>query len=404
MNNEPTGGHEHSQRELEKRVYHLKTLFDVSQEISFMKGVEEISKTLLTMIMGTFGSLSGIVVLVDTDKGCIETISRRGIEGDVESELSCVIDADILEELRESTEIEIISGEAGRRNRDGRKLLEVLARFKVDIWIPFRVNDVLQGGIGLGEKILGEEYTADDQELLFTLTKQGAVALENAVLVEQMKREEIVRTNLSRYLSPQIVEQVISNDLDVNLGGARNVVTALFSDIRGFTSISEAQPPDRLVRILNEYFTAMANCVFENQGTIDKYIGDAVMATFGGLVPLENSARSAVNAALRMMEILPELNERWQRDYDGFTVQIGVGITTGEVFLGNIGSPERMEYTVIGDTVNVASRFSGLAGAGQVIVGRETLDALGVEFRYRALPPAIVKGKSGKIEIFEILA
>jgi adenylate cyclase len=148
----------------------------------------------------------------------------------------------------------------------------------------------------------------------------------------------------------------------------------------------------------------MANCVFENQGTIDKYIGDAVMATFGGLVPLENSARSAVNAALRMMEILPELNERWQRDYDGFTVQIGVGITTGEVFLGNIGSPERMEYTVIGDTVNVASRFSGLAGAGQVIVGRETLDALGVEFRYRALPPAIVKGKSGKIEIFEILA
>jgi adenylate cyclase len=147
----------------------------------------------------------------------------------------------------------------------------------------------------------------------------------------------------------------------------------------------------------------MANCIFEFQGTIDKFIGDAIMSLYGSLVDLENPCRNAVRTAIEMMKIMPELNRKWQTDYNGFSMQVGIGITSGEVFIGNIGSPERMEYTAIGDTVNVASRFSGLAKGGEIIVGRTTLDALGGEFVYKEHPPALVKGKSEKMEVFEIL-
>ena len=136
-------------------------------------------------------------------------------------------------------------------------------------------------------------------------------------------------------------------------------VSVLFSDIRGFTTISETWPPDQLVTILNEYMTEMVAVVFENKGSIDKFVGDAIVAVFGSLVEVENHARHAVNAALGMRRRLDDLNIEWQERY-GVELSIGVGINTGEVFLGNIGSPERMEFTVIGDAVNVAARLEGL--------------------------------------------
>jgi adenylate cyclase len=202
-------------------------------------------------------------------------------------------------------------------------------------------------------------------------------------------------------LSPQIVEDVIHNDVNVNLGGDRKTVTVLFSDIRDFTTITETRPADQLVHILNEYFTDMAKIIFENQGSLDKYIGDALVAVFGSLVHVENPAQNAVEASIQMMKTLPELNKHWTEEFD-FSMDIGIGITTGEVFLGNIGSPERMEFTVIGDTVNVASRFSGLAKAGQILVTRETFSQLRKETRFVEHPPTEVKGKTGKLEVFEI--
>jgi adenylate cyclase len=179
-------------------------------------------------------------------------------------------------------------------------------------------------------------------------------------------------------------------------------VTVLFSDIRNFTRISESLPPDKLVQLLNEYFTEMARIIFANQGSLDKYIGDAIVAVFGSLIPLENPGRTAVQAAIQMMKEMSSLNEKWKKQH-GFTMEIGIGINTGEVFLGNIGSPERMEFTVIGDTVNIASRFSDVAKAGQIFITKETLSNLGPGIKYTELPPVEVKGKTGKLEVFEVL-
>jgi adenylate cyclase len=270
------------------------------------------------------------------------------------------------------------------------------------LMVPLVFQDEVIGVINLGEKKSGKSYNREDIDLLRTLANQGAVAIKNARLADQMKSEEAVRTNLARYLSPQIVDQVIKKNVQVDLGGDRKVVTVLFSDIRNFTRISESLPPDKLVELLNEYFTEMAKIIFENQGSLDKYIGDAIVAVFGSLIPLENPGRTAVQAAIQMMKELSSLNERWENQY-GFRMDIGIGINTGEVFLGNIGSPERMEFTVIGDTVNIASRFSDVAKAGQILITKETLASLGSDIRHEKLPPVEVKGKSGKLEVFEIV-
>jgi adenylate cyclase len=279
--------------------------------------------------------------------------------------------------------------------------LNLLSSLRIDIWVPVRVDDDLRGGIGLGEKLSGDAYADDDEELLTTLANRGAVAIENAKLLEQMRREAITRTNLARYLSQEIVDQIIQKNVEINLGGDKKTVAVLFSDIRNFTQITENRPPVQLVEILNEYFTEMAGIIFENQGSLDKYIGDALIAVFGSLIPLENPSRNAVQTAIMMMKELPDLNAKWKEKY-GFTMNIGIGINTGEVFLGNIGSPERMEFTVIGDAVNVASRFSGIAKPGQILITKETRTALGPGFPSRALPPAAVKGKADKLEVFEI--
>jgi adenylate cyclase len=268
--------------------------------------------------------------------------------------------------------------------------------------VPMVLRDEVIGFLSLGEKKSGKYYNREDIDLLKTLAGQSAVAIENARLADQMKNEEAVRANLARYLSPQIVDQIIKNNVQVNLGGDRKEVTVLFSDIRNFTSISESLSPEQLVAFLNDYFTEMARIIFDHQGSLDKYIGDAIVAVFGSLIPLENSAEAAVQASVEMMRGMVQLNEKWRSQY-GFTMEMGIGINTGDVFLGNIGSPERMEFTVIGDTVNTASRFSGLARGRQILVTRTTRDLLGNQRPVIPLPSTRVKGKATEVEVFEII-
>lgn len=144
----------------------------------------------------------------------------------------------------------------------------------------------------------------------------------------------------------------------------------------------------------------MARIIFENQGSLDKYIGDAIVAVFCSLIPLENSAEAAVKASVEMMREMVRLNEKWKSQY-GFNMEMGIGINTGEVFLGNIGSPERMEFTVIGDTVNTASRFSGLAKNKQILATKATRELLGSKLPINQLPSTRVKGKAEEVEVFE---
>jgi len=390
-----------------KKFDYKATVNTVSNALASLLNQEAILTTLIGTIREQMFVDSAGVLLADHRQGAVSMFFMRDESGSSKpsiKESSLPLEKDSLlalvsQEKKLITKYDVAEDPEYEEFREscGRRFTELGA----SLAIPLIHQNEVKGVLALGYKKSGNFYAREDIQLLETLANQGAVAIENARLAEQMQKEEMVRTNLVRYLSPQIVDQIIDKDVQVNLGGDRKVVTVLFSDIRNFTTISETMPPDQLVTILNEYFTEMARIIFANQGSLDKFIGDAIVAVFGSLIPLENSAVPAAQAAIQMMQAMPILNEKWEKDLE-FHMNIGIGLDTGEVFLGNLGSPERMEFTVIGDTVNVASRFSGLAKPGEILMTRDTLGALGQAIPYEELPPAEVKGKSGKLEVFKV--
>lgn len=210
---------------------------------------------------------------------------------------------------------------------------------------------------------------------------------------------------MSKYLSPDVLEEVMSKgELKAEVG-QRKVLTVLFSDVRGFTSISESQDPGRVVEILNEYFSAMVSLIFESKGTLDKFIGDAIMAFWGAPMPRNDHAELAVSTALQMTQALRRLNERFRvRGME--PLAIGIGINTGEMIVGNIGSDQRLDYTVIGDNVNLSSRLESLTKnyGVEILISDGTHRLIWHKFPCRIIDLVAVKGKSIPVPVYEPLS
>jgi adenylate cyclase len=223
------------------------------------------------------------------------------------------------------------------------------------------------------------------------------------LIFEDITDEKRVKSTMSRYLSKEVVDQLLESN-EAALGGQVQKISVLFSDIRNFTNISEAIGARDTVSMLNDYFTVMIDVVFRHRGILDKYIGDAIMALFGAPFPGEQDANNAVRAANDMIVTLRTLNVSFIAD-GRKPIDIGVGINTGDAVVGSIGSPKRMEYTAIGDSVNLASRLEGACKAygAKVIISEYTVRALTVPARLRELDLMRVKGKDQPVAIFEAL-
>lgn len=218
-------------------------------------------------------------------------------------------------------------------------------------------------------------------------------------MAKGLKEKEIMKDTFGKIVDPAVRDYLL--DGNVKLGGELKEVTVLFCDIRGFTSLSEKLAPTEIVMILNRYFEKMSNCITEEKGLVNKYIGDAVMAIFGTPIKIENHAKSAVNAALKMRRAKDKLNIELQKESLPL-IQNGIGIHSGIVLAGNIGSTSRMEYTVIGDTVNLSSRIEGLCKEFKkdIIISESTLSKLDDNYVYTFLDEVHVKGKSKPVKIY----
>jgi len=210
-----------------------------------------------------------------------------------------------------------------------------------------------------------------------------------------------VLSNFQRYFAPDLARQIAGAEGEVQLGGAKRDVVVLFSDIRGFTPLSERMSPDEIASLLTEYFSEMVDVVFEHGGTLDKFIGDAVMALWGAPLARLDAADQAVRAAVAMQRRIDWLNAEWSRQ-GRQTIAVGIGINAGEVFAGNIGSDQRLEYTVIGDPVNTASRLCSRAGAGEILLSAALYGRLTNPPQVRALEPIPLKGKAQAVPVFSI--
>nr|MBI3612786.1 GAF domain-containing protein [Nitrospirota bacterium] len=258
------------------------------------------------------------------------------------------------------------------------------------------------GVIYVDNRVVSGAFTEDSVELLTNIANQAAIAIENALLYESVQKETHVRMSLQRYLSPSVVEDVMkSKEGALKLGGAKVDCSVLFADICGFTPLAESLDPEHVVGFLNEYFTAMTEIVFRHQGTLDKFIGDAIMAVFGAPVAMSDHACKAVTAAIEMQREAQRLRERAEKA-GRMAFHLRIGINTGPVIAGNIGSPSRLDYTVIGDTVNVASRLDPLAPADGIVISDATYQQVKGLVRADKLPPVQIKGRTGMVEPYEV--
>ena len=248
----------------------------------------------------------------------------------------------------------------------------------------------------------GKMLKEDDLELLNAVAAETSIAVDNALTHKRLVREELARAKYRRFMPPHVVDEILANPDVVNLGGKNSLVTALFSDVRGFTSMSETLEPNIVVEMLNKYFADMTPIVFEYRGLLDKYIGDGLMALFGAPIETEDAASNAVAAAIamqhRMLVVNADLKEAGLAE-----IAIGIGINTGTVTLGYIGSEERTDYTAIGDAVNLAARLEKQALGWQIIISRSTLNKIGDKFPVRPSGSIMVKGKKSAVEIYEVL-
>jgi adenylate cyclase len=225
-----------------------------------------------------------------------------------------------------------------------------------------------------------------------------------AVIVYRIMTEEKdkrrIRDMFGRYVSPRVVDQILANPPE--LGGVDKEVTVLFSDIRGFTEVSERMSSQELVNHLNVYFTAMTDVLMEYEGTLDKYIGDMIMGFWGAPLPQPEHAILACKCALRQMEVLNELNSQWPQDR---RIDIGIGINTGTVTVGNIGSVGRMNYTLMGDSVNLGSRLEGVnkTYGTHVMMSEFTYGLVKDRVIARELDDIRVKGKNKPVVIYELI-
>ena len=244
-------------------------------------------------------------------------------------------------------------------------------------------------------------FKPDDLELISAVAAQTAIAVENVRAHERLAKEEVARANYSRFLPEYVVKQLLDNPDSFKLGGVLQTITVLFADIRGFTRISEHAPPEKIVQLLNRYFSAMTDIIFAHGGTLDKYLGDGLMALFGAPTTTPKDAANAIAAAVAMQRRMLSINDELHAE--GFPeIGIGIGLHTGEVTVGYIGSERRSEYTAIGDAVNTASRLESNAKAGEILVSEVTAKAAHSRYQLAAREPISVKNREQPVPLFEV--
>ncbi len=273
-------------------------------------------------------------------------------------------------------------------------------------WLLDKIRAVEEGG---GNEVLmdaplmvgGERLSAN--VTVMPLQASGDKKLGSLVMIEDISSEKRMKSTMSRYMDPALADQLLASGSDF-LGGQSVEATILFSDVRSFTTLSEELGPQGIISLLNEYFTLMVDCITDQEGMLDKFIGDAIMAVFGTAKRHEDDEDRAVRAAIAMMTELHGFNYR--RIADGKRpIDIGIGINTDTVVSGNIGSPKRQDYTVIGDGVNLAARLESACKeyGAHILVSEHTIRKLKGTYRAREVDWVVVKGKTKPVGVYEVV-
>jgi adenylate cyclase len=391
-------------REIEKSNRILKVLTKVAETLIAVRPVEDVLHQVMDIVFEHMPADRGFLMLNDEspDGRLVPMVVRYRSPGGSEGRIT--VSKTIADRVVHDR-VSILTSDAMVDPRFGAGDSIRFHGIRSAMCAPLWNKDEVIGIIHVDSPMLTNCFTVNDLDLLTALANYAAVAIERARLNQKIIAEERKRERLGRFLSPQVTNRILAA-ADTHGGGELGApevreVTVLFADIVGFTTMSEKMSPSAVSLLLNDYLSRMTEVIFRHEGMLDKYIGDAIMAVFGAPLDMPDHAQRAIRTALEMQERLAEWNaER----HEGPELRIRIGINSGNAVAGEIGSINKKEYTVLGDTVNTASRLeSSVARPGTVVIGPNTREAAGAVFECRPLGAFTLKGKAREVQAYEVI-
>ncbi len=359
-------------RDLAQRLKELDTLYHVSKSVTTLYEREKLMERIVDAALYITGALEGLLVLLDPQTGEPRVGTHR------------------------------IYANNEYRSLESRALM--LHDTDLMVSVPLQSRGQVIGALTLSNKVSRQPFSPHDRLLLKMLGDYAAIAIENVRLLNELeerrereKRE--LRTLFEHYVAPQVVERILQHPQSVQPGGQRQVISILFADIRGFTTFSAQASPEVLMGVLNQHLGCAAGVILEEEGTLDKFLGDEVMAFFNAPLPQRDYALRAVRAAWKIIQRVQKLHTELPLQY---RLPMGIGISTGEAVVGNLGTSNLVNYTAIGNTVNKAHALQEMAGPWKILICQRTYDLVREQVRVRALPPVWIKGQSQPEPVYEI--
>ncbi|HVJ88370.1 MAG TPA: adenylate/guanylate cyclase domain-containing protein, partial [Labilithrix sp.] len=386
----------HEPQQLRVDYERLRLTWELTREIGLERDLDQLLHKIL-MSLFKFVNADRAVILLREPDGTLApkaTYRRDGTDAPIQ------VSSTILNHVT-TERASVLTHDASMDFASSKGKSMILNRISSAIVVPLLHEKDVLGALWLDSESLAQ-FQQKDLELVTAVANQAAMFIENNLLAKKIEQEIVNRERFSRLLSPNVAEQVLSGKLEVKKGGLYVPECTVFnSDIRGFTRMSEGASAEVINELLNEYFELMVETIFKFEGTLDKFMGDGIMAFWGAPVHHPDDALRSVQCALDQMEVLGRFNRK--RVEQGHPpLAVGMGLHTGPLVAGYVGSSKAMSYTVIGDTANTSARLCGIALSGQVIVSEPTLNRLGQRFEVEELPPAHLKGKEKPLRLFNV--
>ncbi len=384
---------------LRKDYERLRAAYQVGQRVAIQGELENLLKSLADIAIELIGADRVAILLMNQDSGEPEMRHAQRKDGTAED---VKVSSSILKEVTTSR-VGVLSADAGTDERFEGAASVLASNMRSTMCVPMLHSGELLGAIHCDTNLATGVFTEADLQLFTTIASQAAVAIRNAMLLQRLQQETSTRVQFQRFFSPGVVSQIVGGNMRVNQRGELREVTIFFLDIRGFTRMSEGMEPKDVVSLLNAFYSRMVPILFEHDGTLDKYVGDELMALFGTPQDLPEAPLAAVACAHAMREELVRFNEE-QAAAGKPTLKMGIGIHSGPALCGIIGSPKTRQYTAMGDTVNTAARLCSIAKPDAILISRATYDAVKDNVEVDTLEPTEVKGKSKALEVFDVKA
>ncbi|MDX2092248.1 MAG: adenylate/guanylate cyclase domain-containing protein [Kofleriaceae bacterium] len=385
------------EKNLRRDYERLRIGHELARAVGSELDLDKLLPKILDKAFELVGADRGVILLQD-DRG--ELVPQFVKTRSGKSDPNIVLSNTVMAEVR-NNKAAVLSSDATMDARFSGAHSIIMQGIRSTMTLPLLHGGELLGIMHLDSLFTSNAFTEKDLQVCTGMAAQAAISIQNARLASRIEKEAQTRAQISRLIPPSVVEQVVKGELTIEKGGRLTEVTMLFSDIRGFTTMSDGRPPQEIVNTLNEYFEVMVDVLFKYSGTLDKFVGDEIIGLFGAPIAIDDAPFKAVSCAISMLQALAEFNNTRAAENQP-PLRIGIGINTGNVITGSIGSTRALQYTAIGDAMNVASRLVNVAGSGDIIISEDTFRHVAGRVEAQQLPPVKVKGKADELKVYRV--